>query len=43
MTILKSVRFDAEVLNKLKEIAKDEKRTLSNLINKILTEFVEKQ
>lgn len=34
-------RIEPEVLAKLKEIAKAEKRSLNNLVNKILAEYVE--
>lgn len=36
-----SCRTDKKVLEKLKEIAKSEKRSLNNLISKILSDFVE--
>lgn len=34
-------RINKEVLEKLKEIAKNEKRSLNNLVNKILSDFTE--
>lgn len=34
-------RINKEVLEKLKEIAKSEKRSLNNLVNKILSDFTE--
>ena len=36
-------RINKEVLEKLKEIAKDEKRSLNNLVNKILSDFTDKK
>lgn len=35
-------RIEPEVLAKLKEIAKAEKRSLNNLVNKILSDFTDK-
>ncbi len=43
MKILKSFRIDDDVLKKLQEIADEEKRTLSNLIIKILSDFTNKK
>lgn len=43
MKILKSFRIDDDVLKKLQEIADEEKRTLSNLIIKILSDFTNKE
>lgn len=37
-----SLRIKEEVLLKLKEIAKEESRSLNNLVNKILSDFVNK-
>ena len=34
-------RIGKDVLEKLKQIAKDEKRSLNNLVNKILSDFTE--
>ena len=34
-------RISKDVLEKLKQIAKDEKRSLNNLVNKILSDFTE--
>ena len=34
-------RINKDVLEKLKQIAKDEKRSLNNLVNKILSDFTE--
>ena len=36
-------RINKEVLEKLKEIAKNEKRSLNNLVNKILSDFTDKK
>lgn len=36
-------RIKPEVLEKLKEIAKQEKRSLNNLVNKILSDFTDKK
>lgn len=43
MKILKSFRIDVDVLKKLQKIADEEKRTLSNLIIKILSDFTNKK
>ena len=43
MTTIKTVRIDKETLEKLQKVAEEEKRTLSNLINKILSDFVDKK
>lgn len=43
MKILKSFRIDDDVLKKLQKIADEEKRTLSNLIIKILSNFTNKK
>lgn len=43
MKILKSFRIDDDVLKKLQKIADEEKRTLSNLIIKILSDFTNKK
>lgn len=43
MTVLKSIRISEETLAKLEKIAEEEKRTVSNLINKILSDFVDKK
>lgn len=37
-----SIRLDSNVLNRLEVTAKNEKRTLSNLISKILSDFTDK-
>lgn len=42
MTILKSFRLPKEVVAKLEEVAKEEKRTLANLVIKILSDFTDK-
>lgn len=34
-------RINKDVLEKLKQIAKDEKRSLNNLVNKILSDFTD--
>ena len=34
-------RISKDVLGKLKQIAKDEKRSLNNLVNKILSDFTD--
>ena len=36
-------RINKDVLEKLKEIAKNEKRSLNNLVNKILSDFTDKK
>lgn len=36
-------RINKDVLEKLKQIAKDEKRSLNNLVNKILFDFTDKK
>lgn len=41
MTILKSFRLPEDVLKKLEEVAKEEKRTLANLVIKVLSDFTE--
>lgn len=38
----KSIRLNQELLRKLEQIAESENRTLSNLIEKILLEYVSK-
>lgn len=38
---IKSYRFSAELIDKLKEIAKKERRTLTGLIEKILYEYLD--
>lgn len=43
MTVLKSIRISKETLAKLEKVAEEEKRTVSNLINKILSDFVDKK
>ena len=43
MTILKSVRIDKDVFLELQRTAKQEQRSLSNLINKILSDFANKK
>lgn len=43
MTVLKSIRISEETLAKLEKLAEEEKRTVSNLINKILSDFVDKK
>lgn len=43
MTILKSFRLPKEVVAKLEEVAKEEKRTLANLVIKILSDFTDKK
>lgn len=43
MTVLKSIRISKEILAKLEKVAEEEKRTVSNLINKILSDFVDKK
>jgi len=35
-----SVRLDEELLNELKTIAKDENRTLSNLVETVLKKYI---
>ena len=37
------ISIKPEVLEKLKEIAKQEKRSLNNLVNKILSDFTDKK
>ena len=41
MTVSKTFRLDAEVVEKLEKIAQEEKRTLANLVKKILSDFAE--
>ena len=43
MTILKSIRIKEDVVAKLESIAKKEKRTFANLVNKILSDFTDKK
>lgn len=43
MSNTNSFRIKPEVLEKLKEIAKQEKRSLNNLVNKILSDFTDKK
>lgn len=43
MTILKSFRLPKDVVAKLEEVAKEEKRTLANLVIKILSDFTDKK
>ena len=43
MSNTNSFRIKPEVLEKLKEIAKQEKRSLNNLVNKILSDFTDKR
>ena len=43
MSNTNSFRIKPEVLDKLKEIAKQEKRSLNNLVNKILSDFTDKK
>lgn len=42
MKVLKSFRLPKDVVNKLEKLAKDEKRTLANLVSKILSDFTDK-
>lgn len=41
MTIIKSFRLPQEVVEKLEKIAKEEKRTLANLVIKILSDYTD--
>ena len=41
MTILKSFRLPEDVLKKLEKVAKEEKRTLANLVIKVLSDFTD--
>lgn len=41
MTIIKSFRLPEEVVKKLEKIAKEEKRTLANLVIKILSDYTD--
>lgn len=41
MKIIKSFRLPEEVVNKLEQIAKQEKRTLANLVIKILSDYTD--
>lgn len=41
MTIIKSFRLPEEVVRKLEKIAKEEKRTLANLVIKILSDYTD--
>lgn len=41
MTVSKTFRLDAEVVKKLEKVAEEEKRTLANLVKKILSDFAE--
>lgn len=43
MTVSKTFRLDAEVVEKLEKIAQEEKRTLANLVKKILSDFADKK
>lgn len=43
MTILKSFRLPEDVVEKLEKVAKEEKRTLANLVVKILSDFTDKK
>ena len=43
MTILKSFRLPKEVVEKLEKVAKEEKRTVANLVIKILSDFTDKR
>ena len=43
MSNTNSFRIKPQVLEKLKEIAKQEKRSLNNLVNKILSDFTDKR
>lgn len=43
MTILKSFRLPEDVVLKLEKTAKEEKRTLANLVIKILSDFTDKK
>ena len=43
MTIIKSFRLPKEVVEKLEIVAKQEKRTLANLVIKILSDFTDKK
>ena len=42
MTILKSFRIPENVIEELQKVAKQGKRTLANLVIKILSDFTEK-
>lgn len=41
MKIIKSFRLPEEVVKKLERVAKEEKRTLANLVIKILSDFTD--
>lgn len=41
MKIIKSFRLPEEVVKKLEKVAKEEKRTLANLVIKILSDFTD--
>ena len=41
MKVNKSIRIDEDLEIKLQEIAEEEKRTFSNLVTKILEEWIE--
>lgn len=43
MTLLKSFRIEEETIKRLEEIAEDDKRTLNNLINKVLSDFIKQK
>lgn len=43
MKTLKAFRIDTEILSVLESIAEEEQRSLSNLVNKILSDFVNKK
>lgn len=43
MKKLRSYRIDEDILEKLSNIAKEERRTVSSLINKVLSDFVNKK
>lgn len=43
MTVSKTFRLDAEVVEKLEKIAQEEKRTLANLVKKILSDFADQK
>lgn len=41
MKVIKSFRLPEEVVKKLEKVAKVEKRTLANLVIKILSDFID--
>ena len=43
MTVSKTFRLDSEVVEKLEKIAQEEKRTLANLVKKILSDFADQK